>query len=114
MLPFRGHRKECDACRERKKSITTRSWLDPGLPGAGLANGNPQSDDSFSEHKPPFELKYRNRAAEMIRKTRPVQSVFDVCNEYTADWFVNDLEEPYTTPKDQPFFWMGALRRTAR
>jgi choline dehydrogenase-like flavoprotein len=30
---------------------------------------------NFSEHKPAFELKYRNLAAEMIRKTQPVQSV---------------------------------------
>jgi len=51
-------------------------------------------------------------AEELIRKTRPVQSVFDVCNEYTANWFANDIEEPYTTPKDQPFLWMGRVRMT--
>src|SRR6266404_8364224 len=83
-----------------------------GLKVALLEAGKPQSDRNFSEHKASFELKYRNRAAEMIRKTRPVQSVFEVCNEYTSDWFVNDLEEPYTTPKDQPFLWMGRLRVT--
>jgi choline dehydrogenase-like flavoprotein len=83
-----------------------------GLKVALLEAGKPQSDRNFSEHKPSFELKYRNRAAEMIRKTRPVQSVFEVCNEYTSDWFVNDLEEPYTTPQDQPFLWMGRLRVT--
>ena len=33
-------------------------------------------------------------------------------NEYTADWFANDLEEPYTTPKSQPFLWMGRVRMT--
>jgi len=83
-----------------------------GLKVALLEAGKPQSDANFSEHKPGFELKYRNRATEMMRKTRPVQSVFEVCNEYTADWFVNDLEEPYTTPKDQPFLWMGRVRMT--
>src|SRR5712671_134658 len=83
-----------------------------GLKVALLEAGKPQSDRNFSEHKASFELKYRNRAAEMIRKTRPVQSVFEVCNEYTSDWFVNDLEEPYTTPQDQPFLWMGRLRVT--
>src|SRR6266853_742510 len=83
-----------------------------GLKVALLEAGKPQSDRNFSEHQPSFELKYRNRAAEMIRKTRPVQSVFEVCNEYTSDWFVNDLEEPYTTPQDQPFLWMGRLRVT--
>jgi choline dehydrogenase-like flavoprotein len=83
-----------------------------GLKVALLEAGRPQSDANFSEHKPAFKLKYRNMADETIRKTRPVQSVFDVCNEYTANWFANDLEEPYTTPKDQPFLWMGRVRMT--
>src|ERR1700676_3317332 len=83
-----------------------------GLKVALLEAGKPQSDANFTEHKPAFELKYRNRAAEIVRKTRPVQSVFDECNEYTQHWFVNDLEEPYTTPKDQPYLWMGRLRMT--
>src|SRR5205823_11138198 len=83
-----------------------------GLKIALLEAGKPQSDENFSEHKPAFELKYRNRAAEILRKTRPVQRIFDVCSEYNYDWFVNDLEEPYTTPNDQPFLWMGRLRVT--
>ncbi len=36
----------------------------------------------------------------------------DVCNEYTQDWFVNDIEEPYTAPADKPFNWLGRLRMT--
>jgi choline dehydrogenase-like flavoprotein len=83
-----------------------------GLKVALLEAGRPQSDKNFSEHTPPFELKYRNLAPEILRKTRPIQSKFDVCNEYTQDWFVNDLEEPYTTPSDKPFDWMGRVRMT--
>jgi choline dehydrogenase-like flavoprotein len=83
-----------------------------GLKVALLEAGRPQSDANFSEHKPAFELKFRNMAGQTLRKTRPVQSVFDVCNEYTANWFANDLEEPYTTPKEQPFLWMGRVRMT--
>ena len=83
-----------------------------GLKVALLEAGRPQSDNNFSEHKPAFELKYRNLAKEVVRKTRPIQSKFEVCNEYTYDWFVNDLEEPYTTPANQPFNWMGRLRMT--
>jgi choline dehydrogenase-like flavoprotein len=83
-----------------------------GLKVALLEAGRPQSDNNFSEHKPVFELKYRNQARELIRKTRPIQVKFGVCNEYTYDWFVNDLEEPYTTPSDKPFNWMGRLRIT--
>ncbi|HEY6265144.1 MAG TPA: GMC family oxidoreductase [Candidatus Acidoferrum sp.] len=83
-----------------------------GLKVALLEAGRPQSDKNFSEHKPAFELKYRNLAKEVVRKTRPIQSKFEVCNEYTYDWFANDLEEPYTTPANQPFNWMGRLRMT--
>jgi choline dehydrogenase-like flavoprotein len=82
-----------------------------GAKVALLEAGKPQSDANFTEHKPEFELKYRNHAKEILRKTRPIQSRF-ACSEYNADWFVNDLEEPYTTPKDQPFLWMGRLRVT--
>jgi choline dehydrogenase-like flavoprotein len=83
-----------------------------GLKVALLEAGRPQSDRNFTEHKPAFELKYRNKAPEIIRKTRPIQIKFGVCNEYTYNWFVNDLEEPYTTPSDKPFNWMGRLRIT--
>jgi glucoside 3-dehydrogenase (cytochrome c) catalytic subunit len=83
-----------------------------GLKVAILEAGRPQSDENFTEHKPAFELKYRDRAPEIVRKRRPVQSVFSVCNEYTADWFVDDFKEPYTTPKDKPFLWMGRVRMT--
>ncbi len=83
-----------------------------GLKVALLEAGRLQSDENFTEHKPAFELKYRNRAPEIVRKTRPIQIKFGVCNEYTYDWFVNDLEEPYTTPAEKPFDWMGRLRIT--
>ena len=83
-----------------------------GLKVALLEAGRPQPDKNFSEHKPAFELKYRNLAQEIVRKTRPIQSIFEVCSEYNYDWFVNDLEEPYTTPAGQPFNWMGRVRMT--
>jgi choline dehydrogenase-like flavoprotein len=83
-----------------------------GLKVALLEAGRPQSDKNFSEHKPAFELKHRNLAKEIVRKTRPIQSIFEVCSEYNYDWFVNDLEEPYTTPAKKPFNWMGRLRIT--
>ncbi len=82
-----------------------------GLTVALLEAGKPQSDQNFSEHKPEFELKYRNYAKEVVRKTRPIQSLF-ACDEFNQDWFINDFEEPYTAPKDQPFLWMGRLRVT--
>lgn len=82
-----------------------------GLKVALLEAGKPQSDKNFTEHKPAFELKYRNMAPEVLRKARPIQSKF-ACDEYNSGWFVNDHEEPYTTPADKPFDWMGRLRVT--
>src|SRR5258707_13501598 len=82
-----------------------------GLKVALLEAGRPQSDKNFTEHKPEFELKFRDKALELTRKTRPIQSKF-ACSEDNSDWFVNDLEEPYTTPADSPFHWMGGLRIT--
>ena len=81
-----------------------------GLKVALVDAGRPLSEDEFSEHKPPFELKYRNKAPEVIKKTRPIQKLF--CDEYNYEWFANDLEEPYTTPADKPFVWVGRLRVT--
>src|SRR5579864_8466752 len=83
-----------------------------GLKVALLEAGRPQSFENFTEHKPVFDLKYRNLAPQIVRKTRPIQSEFEICTEYNYEWFCNDLEEPYTTPSDKPFLWMGRLRMT--
>ncbi|MGO8816391.1 MAG: GMC oxidoreductase [Terriglobia bacterium] len=83
-----------------------------GLKVALVDAGRPQSDANFTEHKPAFELKYRDQADSVIRKTRPVQKDCYACMEYNYDWFCNDLDEPYTTGKDKPFSWQGRLRMT--
>lgn len=83
-----------------------------GLNVALVCAGRPLTDGDYSEHKQPYELKYRGRANDLIRRTRPVQKDCYACTEYNADWFCNDLEEPYTTPKDKPFSWQGRMRVT--
>jgi len=83
-----------------------------GLKVALVDAGRPQSDANFTEHQPGFELKYRDQADALIRKTRPVQKDCYACMEYNYDWFANDLDEPYTTGKDKPFSWQGRLRVT--
>jgi len=45
-----------------------------GLKVALVDCGRPQSDKNFKEHMPAFQLKYRDRAPELVKKTRPVQS----------------------------------------
>lgn len=81
-----------------------------GLKVALLDAGPPQADKNFTEHMPAFNLKYRNHAPEVIRKTRPFQSQCSACSEYNYEWFCNDLEEPYTTPADKPTLWAARMR----
>ncbi len=91
-------------------------WACKRLTEAGLKvvlvdAGRTHTAKDYREHIPPFALKYRNLAPEIVRKTRPIQSLTG-CDEYNYDWFCNDIEEPYTTPKDKPFSWVGRLRLT--
>jgi choline dehydrogenase-like flavoprotein len=90
-------------------------WVAKRLAEAGVKValvdcGRPQTDASFTEHMRPFELKYRDQAHELLRRTRPIQKDCYACMEYNYEWFANDLDEPYTTPKNKPFSWQGRLR----
>ena len=53
---------------------------------------------------PAYKLKYRDHSPEIVR-TRPVQKQCYACMEYNYEWFVNDLENPYSTPPGKPFTW---------
>src|ERR1700693_1162019 len=90
----------------------SKRLAEAGLKVAMVDAGRPQSDKNFTEHIPAVELKYRNRAPEVIRKTPPVQKDCYACREYNYDWFANDLDEPYTTADKMPFSWQGRLRVT--
>ena len=81
-----------------------------GLKVAVVDAGRRHTPADFREHRADFELKYRNRAAEIVRKTRRRQSECYACTEHNYDWFANDLEEPYTTPAGKPFSWQGRMR----
>lgn len=77
-----------------------------GLQVALLEAGRNISPREFTEHKPVFELKHRNfSGAGDWRKTRQVQLQCYACTEYNYDWFVDDLENPYSTPEGKPFTW---------
>jgi choline dehydrogenase-like flavoprotein len=110
------------ASRDRYDVIVVGSgasggWASKRLAEAGLKvalvdAGKQQSDKNFTEHMPAFDLKYRDMAPEVIRKTRPVQKDCYACMEYNYDWFCNDLDEPYTTATNMPFSWQGRMRIT--
>src|ERR1700738_3189946 len=75
-----------------------------GLKVALLEAGRAVSPTEFSEHTPAYKLKYRDHSPEIVR-TRPIQKQCYACMEYNYEWFVNDLENPYSTPPDKPFTW---------
>lgn len=81
-----------------------------GINVALLDAGRALTDADYKEHDPAFRLEYRNRANELIRQTRGRQKDCYACTEYNYDWFVNDNEEPYTTPSGKPFSWQGRTR----
>jgi choline dehydrogenase-like flavoprotein len=81
-----------------------------GVNVALLEAGRAHTAKDFREHTLGFQLKYRNKAHDLIRRTRPTQKDCYACTEFNYDWFANDLEEPYTTPEGTPFSWQGRLR----
>ncbi len=81
-----------------------------GIKVALLEAGKPQGDKDFTEHVPAYDLKYRDKASDLMRRTRPRQRDCYACREWNYKWFANDLEEPYTNPDDKPFSWQGRTR----
>ncbi|HEY8152045.1 MAG TPA: GMC family oxidoreductase, partial [Vicinamibacteria bacterium] len=82
-----------------------------GLSVALLEAGRALDQSEYREHVPSFRLEQRNRTPELLRRTRPIQAGAG-CDEFNYKWFLNDLEEPYTTAPGKPFAWLGRLRVT--
>ena len=81
-----------------------------GIKVALLEAGKPQGDKDFTEHVPAYDLKYRDKASDLMRRTRPKQRDCYACREWNYKWFANDVDEPYTNPDDKPFSWQGRMR----
>ena len=81
-----------------------KQLAEAGLKVALLEAGRAVSPNEFTEHMPAYKLKYRDHSPEIVR-TRPVQKQCYACMEYNYEWFVNDLENPYSTPAGKPFTW---------
>src|SRR3954465_8689947 len=71
-----------------------------GLKVALLEAGRAVTPGEFTEHMPALKLKIRNHSSEVLR-TRPIQKQCYACMEYNYEWFVDDLENPYSTPADR-------------
>lgn len=83
-----------------------KQLAEAGLEVALLEAGRDVSPREFTEHKTVFQLKYRDTyGAGEWRKRRPVQVQCYACTEYNYDWFVDDVDNPYSTPEGKPFTW---------
>ena len=61
----------------------------------------------FTEHLRSYQVKFRgfgNRQALLERQ--PIQRLCYACDEFSHQFFVDDLENPYTFPPDNPFMWV--------
>lgn len=61
----------------------------------------------YTEHVWPYEMPFRGFGDKRdMERTQPIQSRCYACTEYGRQFFVNDLEHPYTTTPGKPFFWI--------
>jgi choline dehydrogenase-like flavoprotein len=77
-----------------------------GLRVAVLEAGRQLSDADYKEHVPAYALPYRGRSKRPLERKRPVQSGSYAVREWNADWFVNDIDEPYVDKSDPAFLWV--------
>ncbi len=84
------------------KELTER-----GLRTLVLEAGGPiDPAKDYVEHLQPHQVRFRGYGDRAQRaREQPVQSECYACDEYGAKFFVNDKENPYTTPEDAPFRW---------
>jgi choline dehydrogenase-like flavoprotein len=77
-----------------------------GLRVAVLEAGRQLTDADYKEHVPAYQLKYRGRTKRPLEPDRPRQSASYAVREWNADWYVNDIEEPYVDESDPAFLWV--------
>jgi choline dehydrogenase-like flavoprotein len=85
------------------KELTER-----GLRTIVLEAGGPVAFDGsdYVEHVQPYDMKFRGWGDRRdMARTQPVQSQCYACDETGRKFFVNDVENPYTTAEGTDFKW---------
>jgi len=71
------------------------------------AGGPVDPDRDYVEHVPAWEKKYRGLGdRKTVSEQQKIQSTCGACDEWSSKFFVNDLENPYTTASGKPFAWI--------
>ncbi len=89
--------------------LAAKELTEAGLKTVVLEAGPMVKESQFSEHDQPYDWKYRgstNPKSPDLMRNRPVQGRCYAVREGNYKWFVDDVANPYTTPKDKPFWWV--------
>jgi choline dehydrogenase-like flavoprotein len=92
----------------------TGGWAAKELTEKGLnvlvleAGRSISPDHDYVEHVPIWELKYRywDNRKERARTQFVQRECYYACDEYSHSFFVNDLENPYSSDPGKPFSWI--------
>ena len=90
-----------------------KTLTEGGLNVCLLEAGPTTTPAEFSEHAEPYQYPYRFHQP-VLSPNQPVQRTIYACREMNKDWFVNDIENPYTTPDEKPFTWIRQRRLGGR
>jgi choline dehydrogenase-like flavoprotein len=85
-----------------------KELTEKGLKTLVLEAGRPiVPEEDYVEHVPTWEMKFRGMGdRRRLREGQPIQSLCYACDEWSAKFFVNDKENPYTTEEGKPFRWI--------
>jgi choline dehydrogenase-like flavoprotein len=90
----------------------TGGWAAKELTEAGLNTlvleaGRMVTTADYVEHVPPWQVRFRGLDDRRSRAAhQPVQRECYACDEWSSKFFVDDHENPYTTPADRPFLFL--------
>ena len=91
----------------------TGGWAAKELTEAGLrtlvleAGPDVIPERDYTEHVPVWDMKYRGWGdRRQLESRQAVQKECYACDELGSAFFVDDVDNPYTTPEDQPFLFL--------
>lgn len=95
-------------------SGATGGWAAKELTEKGMrvlvleAGRKTEREKDYTMLKEPFEVKYRGALPqqEIFKARQPIQSKCYACTEYSNHFFVDDIDNPYTTPNGKAFDWI--------